>query len=328
MNAADFVYLTMGVALVIYVLSAGADFGAGVWDLLARGSKGATQRKAIEHAIAPIWEANHVWMIFIIVVMFTAFPRAFAVVSTAFHIPLTLVLIGIVLRGAAFVFRAYGLTPDATRERYGRVFAWASAITPVFLGWVLAGMSSGAVVYEGKVMTSGYVAGWTTPYAMAVGAFALTLFAMLAAVYMTLETEGETQDDFRKRALITELVAAPIALVTFLLAPKALKDNFTQSAWFEAVQVATAVAASTAIGALVRRRYWLARACAMTQVTLIVVGWGLAMRGDFVLGVVGVHNSGTQAVTLPLLIGITLGGSVLLVPSLVVLFRAFKGARA
>ncbi len=328
MSAADFVYLTMGVALVIYVLSAGADFGAGVWHLLARGPRGEAQRKVLEKAIAPIWEANHVWMIFIIVVMFTAFPRAFAVVSIAFHIPITLTLIGIVLRGAAFVFRAYGLRPDATRERYGRVFAWSSAVTPVFLGWVLAGMSSGAVVYEGNVMRSGYAAGWTTPYAMAVGAFALTLFAMLAAVYMTLETGGETQNDFRKRALATELAAAPIALATFLLAPQALKDNFTQSVWFEAVQILTAAAALTAIAALVRKRYRLARASVMLQVTLIVVGWGLAMRGDFVLGVVGIHNSGTQAATLPLLIGITLGGSLLLVPSLVVLFRAFKGAKA
>ncbi len=311
MTAVDFVYLTMGIALVVYVLSAGADFGAGVWDLLL----GAEHRKALEKAIAPIWEANHVWMIFIIVVMFTAFPKAFAVVSIAFHIPLTFVLIGIVLRGAAFVFRSYGLVAEGTRAQFGRVFAWASAVTPVFLGWVLGGMSSGAVTIDGEVVTSGYFAGWTTPYAMAVGVFALVLFALLAAVYMTVETGAEV---FRKCALVCELVAAPVALVAYALAPAALTAGSIPA------QVATALAACATLVALWLRRYRLARAAVMAQVALIVVDWGLAMHGDFVLGVAGVHNSGTQAPTLPLLIGITLAGSTLLLPSLVMLFRQFK----
>src|SRR6202000_2965292 len=95
--------------------------------------------------IAPIWEANHVWLIFIIVVMFTAFPKAFALVSIDFHIPLVFVLIGIVLRGSGFVFRAYGLAPGKLRDTYGRVFAWASIFTPFFLGLTLAGMSAARV---------------------------------------------------------------------------------------------------------------------------------------------------------------------------------------
>ena len=319
MNAGEFVYLTMGVALVIYALSAGADFGAGVWDLLSRKEE---QRKALEKAIAPIWEANHVWLIFIIVVMFTAFPKAFAVLSIAFHVPLTLVLIGIVLRGAAFVFRSYGLVADETRARFGRVFAWASALTPICLGWVLGGMSSGAIIVEGEMVRSGYFAGWTTPFAMAVGAFALVLFALLAAVYMTVETDGDVREWFRRRAIACELQAAPTALVTYLLAPAALIAGSV------AAQVITALAACVTLTALWRRRFGIARGAVIAQVALIVVDFGLAMRGDFVLGVVGVGNSGTQAPALPLLIAITLGGSVLLVPSMIALYRQFKGAES
>ncbi|HSI06922.1 MAG: cytochrome d ubiquinol oxidase subunit II [Myxococcota bacterium] len=319
MNATEFVYLTMGVALVVYALSAGADFGAGVWDLLSRTVE---QRKALEKAIAPIWEANHVWLIFIIVVMFTAFPKAFALLSIAFHVPLTFVLIGIVLRGAAFVFRSYGLVAEGTRARFGRVFAWASALTPICLGWVLGGMSSGAIVVRGEVVESGYLAGWTTPYAMAVGGFALVLFALLAAVYMTVETDGEVREWFRQRAIACELLAAPVALVTYLLAPAALVAGGIPA------QALTAGAACVTVAALWRRRFAVARAAVIAQVALIVIDFGLAMRGDFVLGVVGVANSGTQAPTLPLLIAITLGGSVLLVPSMIALYRQFKSAES
>src|SRR5690349_21450830 len=109
MTPAYVVWLIMGAGLAAYVLTGGADFGGGFWDLVASGPTEAKQRQAIARTIAPIWEANHVWLIFVVVCMFSAFPRAFAVVSVALHIPFTIVLVGIVLRGAAFVFRAYGL---------------------------------------------------------------------------------------------------------------------------------------------------------------------------------------------------------------------------
>jgi cytochrome d ubiquinol oxidase subunit II len=117
------VFLLLGVAVGAYVLTAGADFGGGVWDLLSRGPRATAQREAIARAIAPIWEVNHIWMIFVVVLLFTVFPDAFALVSVALHIPLVLVLVGIVLRGSAFVFRAYGMQPNEARERWGRVFA-------------------------------------------------------------------------------------------------------------------------------------------------------------------------------------------------------------
>jgi cytochrome d ubiquinol oxidase subunit II len=137
---------------------------------------------------------------------------------------------------------------------------------------------------------------------------------------MTVETDGDVREWFRRRALASELLAAPMALVTYLLAPAAL------SAGSILAQVSTAVAAGVTLAALWRRRFGMARAAVIVQVALIVIDFGVAMRGDFVLGVVGVGNSGTQAASLPLLIAITLGGSVLLVPSMLALYRQFKSS--
>src|SRR5579872_2059367 len=134
-----------GVALTAYVLFGGADYGGGVWDLLASGPRRAQQRALIAHAIGPIWEANHVWLILIVVLLFTCFPAAFAVLTTVLHIPLTLLLLGIVLRGSAFTFRAYDATHSAVQERWGMLFAIASVLAPILLGVIVGAIASDGV---------------------------------------------------------------------------------------------------------------------------------------------------------------------------------------
>src|SRR5439155_12740417 len=165
--------LIMAGALTAYALLAGADYGGGVWDLLATGPSASRQRATIARAIGPVWEANHVWLILAVTVLFTGFPPAFAWLGTTLHLPIMLALVGIVLRGSAFVFRAYG--PSSQEDRWGRLFAVASVLTPVLLG-VLVG-----------TITEGASALWLTPFSVSVGLFTLTLFAYLAAVYLTLE---------------------------------------------------------------------------------------------------------------------------------------------
>src|SRR5467141_2048296 len=169
------------VALTAYVLFGGADFGGGVWDLLSSGPRRTQQRDLIAHAIGTVWEANHVWLILAIVLLFTCFPRAFAFIAIGLHIPLTLMLIGIVLRGSAFVLQSYG-------GGGGRVFATASLVTPVLLGMCVGAVASGTVwwgVRDGPFVTS-FISSWLTPFAFAVGVFTLACFAFLAAVYLTL----------------------------------------------------------------------------------------------------------------------------------------------
>ncbi|HEX3865973.1 MAG TPA: cytochrome d ubiquinol oxidase subunit II, partial [Gemmatimonadaceae bacterium] len=124
-------------ALNAYVLMGGADYGGGLWDLLATGSRAGDQRKLIASTLAPIWEANHVWLIVVVVMLFTAFPSAFAMLATVLHIPLTLLLLGIVLRGSSFVFRSYGNHGPHGQAAWGRTFAIASTIAPMLLGIVI-----------------------------------------------------------------------------------------------------------------------------------------------------------------------------------------------
>jgi len=186
-------------SLIVYALMGGADFGGGIWNMLAFGPRAQRQREAIADAIAPIWEANHVWLILVIVLLFTGFPRCFATMMTALNIPMTVMLLGIVLRGSAFVFRKYDVKEE---RRWSTVFGMASFLTPFFQGVILGALTTGQIrVEQGRVLT-GFMAGWLTPFALSCGVFALGLFAFLAATYLTLDTrdEPDLQDDFRRRA--------------------------------------------------------------------------------------------------------------------------------
>lgn len=325
------VFLLLGVAVGAYVLTAGADFGGGVWDLLSRGPRATAQREAIARAIAPIWEVNHIWMIFVVVLLFTVFPDAFAVVSVALHIPLVLVLIGIVLRGSAFVFRAYGMQPNEVRARWGRVFAWASAVTPVFLGMTLAGLSSGDIRVDARgFVSSGFLAGWTSLFAFSVGLFALVLFALLAASYLSARADAdgelELRDDFRRRALACEAVAGVMAaVVTWRASVDApqLFEGLLGAAWSIPVQASTAAIAGAAILALATHRVALARLLIMLQVSLVLLGWGLAMNGHLILPDVHLHDAGASEAVLASLPWVLLGGAVVFVPALLWLYRVF-----
>jgi cytochrome d ubiquinol oxidase subunit II len=330
------VFALLGAAVALYVLTAGADFGGGVWDLLASGPRREYQRKLIAEAIAPIWEVNHIWMIFVVVMLFSVFPDGFAVLSTALHIPMLLVLVGIVLRGSAFVFRAYGLQPNEARVRWGRVFAWSSAVTPVFLGTIVAAVSSGAIEVPRDARgiphaSSGFFAGWTTPFAFAVGAFALVLFALLAAVYLAREAElldrPGLRDDFRRRALLCETIGFCCALVVLWRArveSPQLYANLLQAPWSIPAQVLTAALASGAIVALLAHRIKVARLLVMAQVACIVLGWGLAMDGHLLLPDLHVEHAGAEPAVLSTLPWVLLGGTALFGPALFWLFRVFK----
>ena len=210
----------MLISLIIYMLTGGADFGGGIWDLFTTGPRAKAQRSFITHAIAPIWEANHVWLIVIVVLLFVAFPIGFAAISTALHIPLTLMLIGIVLRGTAFVFRSYDVQSDTTHRRWSRVFAIASIIAPLMLGVTLGAVASGTIhvdVESGQVETD-FISAWFAPFPFAIGFFTLTLSALLAAVYLTLETEDPAlREDFRRRALIAAVSVGAMAGLSFIL---------------------------------------------------------------------------------------------------------------
>ncbi len=307
----------MFVALIFYAVTGNADYGGGMWDLLATGPRANAQRSAIERAIGPIWEADHVWLILIIVILFTGFPPAFAAMMTALNIPFTLMLIGIVLRGSAFVFRKYDVKSEEVHRRWSTLFGAASFFTPFIQGVALGALSTGQIrIVDGRVV-SGFFAGWLTPFAFACGLFALALFAFLAATYLTVDpsTGRDVQNDFRLRALWSGFALAPIAFVVFITSKEgapAMYHGLTQ--WWAPLLVgATLAFAIAALTSLWLRRFALARIAAIAEVILILGGWSLSQYPNLITPDITIFNAAVAA------------GAVVLFPSLFFLFRIFKG---
>ena len=314
-------------ALLAYAVLGGADFGGGVWDFLARGPRAPAQRVAIAAAMGPVWEANHVWLIFLIVILFTAFPSAFAVLSVALFWPFHLVLAGVVLRGAAFVFSAHGHVAGRTPITWGAAFGAASGITPILLGASLGAVSAGGIrVVDGNVVRSSEWA-WLSPFPLVIGALALAVCAYLAAVYLTIETEGALREDFRRRALVAWLVAGVLALTALALARVSapyLWNALTAGLAALFVGLGIVLAPVSAV-AMVVGRYYLARASAVAQVVVLLVGWALALSPYLIYPDVTLTATAAPSSTLAFLLLTLPIGLALVIPSLWFLFDVFKG---
>jgi cytochrome d ubiquinol oxidase subunit II len=319
----------MMVALNFYVLFGGADFGGGVWDFFARGQRQKAQRDLISSAIAPIWEANHVWLILVIVLLFTCFPVVFATIAISLHIPLTLMLIGIVLRGSAFIFRSYGSDTNATQLRWGRVFAIASIVTPVLLGMCVGAIATGIeqATFAGSFVEH-FIRPWLTLFGIGIGLFALALFSFLAAVYLTVEAHGtELQEDFRRRALWAAgavfVIAFGVLALSMTEAPM-VRRVLLEGPWALPFHIVTGIAAVTAIAALWTRHFRFARVAAAAQVTFILWGWAAAQYPYLLPPTLTIDASAAPTRTLVLVLWALAVGSCVLFPSLYYLFRIFK----
>ena len=312
--------------LVVYSLTGGADFGGGVWDLLASGPREGDQRALIKSAIGPIWEANHVWLIVLIVILFANFPKAFALMANALHVPLTLMLVGVIGRGTSFVFRTYDRARSA--RLWSRVFAVSSIVTPFMLGLCLASVSSGGIAVDARgALSSGFFAVWPQPFPLLVGLYTIVLFAFLAAVYLTCQaTDRALQEDFRRRALIAGVVVAVLALACLLAArvgaPLIFAGLFT-SGWALPIHILTAIAAIATFAALMLRRYRLARLTVIVQVTLIVLGWAFAMYPYVIYPVYTIHEAIAPAPLPALTFWLLACGSLVLLPSFFYLYKVF-----
>ncbi len=338
----------MVLSLNAYVLLGGADFGGGVWDLLARGDERDAQRSLIAEAIGPIWEANHVWLILVVVLLFTCFPTAYAHLATALHIPITLMLVGVVLRGSAFTFRSYDSNRDAVQRRWGRIFSIASMVTPVLLGVCLGTMASGRVPFttvlsplgtaprvmapavEPLTFADRYLWPWMgSPFAWAVGALTLGLFTFLAAAYLTVEAPTPVlRGVFRRRALQSQAAVVVLAAVTIGLAALQAPLVFaglTEGRVALAMHLVTAVATITCIVALRRNRFRLARVAAATEASCLLWGWAWSQFPWLIPPTHTITALAAPRVTLTLVLSVLGVGTAILLPSFVYLFRTFKG---
>jgi cytochrome bd ubiquinol oxidase subunit II len=316
-------------ALALYVVTGGADFGGGVWDLLALGPRAARQRALVAHAIGPIWEANHVWLIFVIVLLFVCWPPAFVRLTIALHVPLSLMLLGIVLRGSAFIFRSYGSRSDDPQRLWSRVFAVASLLTPLTFGMSVGAIASGDL-HAGMAAApsmADLTRPWTRPFPIAMGFLTVALFGFLAATYLTLETrEEDLRGDFRGRAIVSGAITCVLALVALGLAARGAPRLFARlmhASWLPAITTLVAIAA---LGALAARRYSLSRIAAPAFASLLVAGWAFGQYPFLIEPDVDLFAAALPArdVLRPVLVAVGVGLMVL-VPSLVGLFRVFKG---
>lgn len=314
-------------SLILYVLLGGADFGGGVWNLLARGPRAGAQRRLIAEAIGPVWETNHIWLIVAVVVLFTGFPAAFAAVSTALFVPLTLLLIGIVLRGTAFAFHAYRLHDEDAGGLWGILFATSSLASPVLLGVTIGAISSGRIAGDPLSFT-GSSASWFAPFPLAVGALTLASFSYLAAVYLLHETEDrDLREDFRRRALGAAVLVALLSVLVPAVAEKGAPGfyrSLTGSGWSAGILALNAAAALGAGVSLVLSAHTVARLLAAAQVSLLLLGWGLAQFPFLVRPSLTVFTAASSPATLRLLLLALAAGGVLLFPAVFLLFRVFK----
>lgn len=332
MHLPEIMLVVLWTGLTAYVLFGGADFGAGVWDLLAGGARrGRRQRDLVEHSIGPVWEANHVWLIFVIVLTWTGVPSVFAAITSTLYIPLTAVALGIIARGAAFAFRK--VSRELWRQRlFGATFAFSSLVTPFFLGTVAGAIASGRVppgIAAGDLITS-----WINPTSIVSGVLAVGTAAYLAAVYLTRDAQRTGDPDltavFRRRALWTGLfvgVMSAVGLVVLHSDARGLYDELTSGAALPLLALSVA-AGLVSLGLLAwGRNYLVVRLTAALAVTGLLWGWGVGQYPVLLPGVTLEDAAATDSV-----LGASLGalavGAVLLVPSLWWLYATFQHERS
>jgi cytochrome d ubiquinol oxidase subunit II len=312
--------LLLGV--LAYALFGGADFGAGFWDLTAGGAvRGERQRALIDHSLGPVWEANHTWLIYCLVVFWSGFPQPFAAVATTLYLPLGLAVLGIVLRGSGFAFRKVVVT-TSSRRLNGAAFAASSVITPFFLGAAGGGIASGRVPLggHGDPFTS-----WLNPTSLLAGLLAVSVCAYLAAVFLTVDARHEHDEDlerwFHRRAWASAWVSGALSvagLVVIHADARRIFDRLFGPALPAAV--VSMLAGGAALLLLRRGIPRLVRALAGLAVAALVIGWGTAQY-PYLLGTSArVDVTAAPEASLVAIVVVFVAAAVLVVPSMVLLY--------
>jgi cytochrome d ubiquinol oxidase subunit II len=318
MSLAAFVAAIMFVGVIAYAVFAGADFGCGVWDLTAGDAgEGAPMRSLIDESIGPVWEANHVWLVFVLVYLWTGFPEAFAAICETLFVPLTLAAFGIVLRGSAFAFRKFA--PTVAKARFfGAIFAMSSILTPFFFGAIAGAVASGRVPLDGS---GDRWRSWATQASLVAGVLAVFTSSFLAAVFLTAEAAMQKDvalaAECRRRALAAGVVTGFAALAGIAPlrhdAPR-LFDGLTGRAL--PVVLLSAVAGATSLWLLWRHQPKRARVAAVIAVAAVVAGWGVAQYPWILVDAARIDDVAGARATLWSLVGVFGLAAVTVLPAL------------
>ena len=322
------VILFLALSLLAYALFGGADFGAGIIELFS----GRVSRKTITHAIAPVWEANHIWLILVVVILFMGFPLIYAQMSLYLHIPMVILLLGIVLRGTAFTFRHYDAIEDKSQHYYTFIFKISSIIAPFFLGVLSGALILGRINPEAADFYEAFVAPWFNGFCMVMGVFTCCLFSFLAAVYLIGEAETtEIRENFLRIARNANIATVISGGLVFLMAELnglPLAGMFLNSTGAMVAVVLATLSLPLLWWSLLKRYIIFPRLLAGFQTLMILGAWfwdqyPVLLRysnGDYL----GLYNTAAPEATLRQLALALLFGSVLILPALFFLLKTFK----
>jgi cytochrome d ubiquinol oxidase subunit II len=317
---------TVLLVLVMYAVFGGADFGGGIWTALASGPRAREQRDSLFHAIGPVWETNHVWLIFLVVTLFTTFPKGFAALCTVLPAPLVIALIGINFRGAAFAFRHFGRQTGNHIPFMAGTFAVSSMLTPFALGMAMTATATGKIVSINDTAQAGPLF-WIGPFTLVGGLVGMTICAYLAPIYMTVRTAGELRSDYRVRGIIAGLV---LGILTTVAIPVAMVDAPVFAGRLIASRATLFVVLAVIFGItteilLWRCRFQWAQIAAAGTVTLTITGFAAAMYPDLIIGQLSLAAAAAPSATLRAFFSVLVIGIIILAPSLLLLYWTFRG---
>jgi len=313
----------MFAGVVAYAVLGGADFGSGFYDLTAGGAtRGAELRTQVDHSIGPVWEANHVWLIYVLVTWWTAFPQAFAAAMSTLILPLLLALLGIVLRGAGFAFRKYSATLSQARL-YGALFAGSSLIAPFFLGTAAGAIASGRVPAAGQ---GDLWSSWLNTTSLLVGVIAVATCAFLAGTFLTADAlragRVELVEALRRRTIVVGAVTGTLVLVALVPIARdapTLAEGLTGPA---APLIVTSILGGVAtLTLLLRHRPGPARFSAVVAVASVTIGWGVAQYPWLLVDEVTISEAAGAPATLQALLVVAALAALVVLPPLTYLFR-------
>lgn len=331
----EVVMVFLGGTLLLYVLLGGADFGAGILEIFVNRKTRGQQKNIINKAMGPVWEVNHIWLIIAVVIMFNAFPKAFSQIAVTFHIPLTLMLVGIITRGCAFAFRNYDAYRDQSQKYYSLAFEISSVFTPFSLGLTLGGILIGRINPQADSFYAAFIDPWFNLFSFMLGIFTCCLVTYIASVYII----GETRKNVLRRQFVYRAKMAGV--VTFIMGVFVIEAAlFYESELFSKFYSDRFSLSCILLAAILSVPLWkllnhplaiIPRLLVGTQVTLIFLAWYemqfpfiIAPSELFAFAGLNLYQVAAPESTLKYLLVALVAGSAIIFPAWLYLIRVFK----
>lgn len=325
----ELVVVVLGISLVLYTILGGADFGAGIIELFIGDKSNST----VSRAMAPVWEANHMWLIIAVVILFNGFPKAYVILSTNLHIPVLIFLIAIVLRGTAFTFRHYDAIKDKSEKVYSALFRYSSLVAVFFLGVTISAFFSGTLPSTSNGSFADiYVYPWFNWFAVSVGIFMVTISSYIAGIFLLGEVTSEEGysiiHKFIKWVFGLSIISGGSIFVSSYLCEYKFHESFINHPISIAAAIVTSLFVPVIFKSITQKKVWKLRIIVGTQIILIIMGWffiqwpNLAIFDDGTY--LSMHDAASPVASMRVLFVALAIGVVIIFPSLFYLFKIFK----